>query len=185
MSEYCILGDNGGEINGNGRDLGIDPALYLARVIHNDLTVSNASAWHWWIAISPYNYKDGLIYVDKEKEDGAYYESKMLWALGNYSKFIRPGYQRIAVEINNQKQQSPDLLVSAYKAKDEDEVVLVIVNSGIKEVKVNFSGDGNSPTIKAAYITSKDQDLKSAEVALEGKYFSIPARSIVTMLTEK
>ena len=185
MSEYCILGDNGGEINGNGRDLGIDPALYLARVIHNDLTVSNASAWHWWIAISPYNYKDGLIYVDKEKEDGAYYESKMLWALGNYSKFIRPGYQRIAVEIDNQKQQSPDLLVSAYKAKDEDEVVLVIVNSGIKEVKVNFSGDGNSPTIKAAYITSKDQDLKSAEVALEGKYFSIPARSIVTMLTEK
>lgn len=44
MSEYCILGDNGGEINGNGRDMGIDPALYLARVIHNDLTIANASA---------------------------------------------------------------------------------------------------------------------------------------------
>src|SRR5690606_32772591 len=40
QSEYCILGDNAGEINGSGRDLGMDAALYLARVIHQDLTIA-------------------------------------------------------------------------------------------------------------------------------------------------
>jgi hypothetical protein len=94
MSEYCILGDNEGEIKGEGKDLGIDPALYMAKVIHNDLVNANASAWHWWIAISPYNYKDGLVYIDKNKTDGDFKSSKMLWALGNYSRFIRPGAVR-------------------------------------------------------------------------------------------
>ena len=67
MSEYCILGGNEGEINGNGRDLGMKSALYLAQVIHQDLVIANAAAWNWWIAVSPYNYKDGLIYIDKNK----------------------------------------------------------------------------------------------------------------------
>ncbi|MDR7130350.1 O-glycosyl hydrolase [Algoriphagus sp. 4150] len=185
MSEYCILGDNGGEINGSGRDLGIDPALYMARVIHNDLTVSNASAWHWWLAISPYNYKDGLVYIDKEKEDGDFYESKMLWALGNYSRFVRPGYQRIAVEINNQKQQSPELLVSAYQSEDKKEVVLVLVNSGIKELIVDLSVDETPSSIAGLYFTSKEHNLKSVEVDMTASDVTIPARSIVTVVTEK
>lgn len=183
MSEYCILGDNGGEINGSGRDLGIDPALYMARVIHNDLTVSNASAWHWWIAISPYNYKDGLIYIDKEKESGEFYESKMLWALGNYSRFIRPGYQRLAVEIDAQKKQSPELLVSAFQSADEKEIVLVLVNSGIKEMKVDLTKDGTSDSIKSIYVTSKDKDLEFTDMEAIGNQLTIPARSIVTLVT--
>ncbi|REG91004.1 glycoside hydrolase [Algoriphagus antarcticus] len=185
MSEYCILGGNGGEMNGNGRDLGIDPALYLAKVIHNDLTVSNASAWHWWLAISPYNYKDGLIYIDKEKADGNFYESKMLWALGNYSRFIRPGYQRLGVEINNQEKQSPEFLASAYQSADKSEVVLVIVNSGIKEMKMHLYEDGISNPIRSVYITSKDKDLELVEIDLALDYLTIPARSILTVVTEK
>lgn len=55
QSEYCILGDNAGEINGQKRDLGIDAALYVARVIHDDLTTANASAWQWWTALSAYD----------------------------------------------------------------------------------------------------------------------------------
>lgn len=185
MSEYCILGGNGGEINGNGRDMGIEPALYIAKVIHNDLTVSNASAWHWWIAISPYNYKDGLIYIDKNKEDGEFYESKMLWALGNYSRFIRPGYQRLSVEINSQKQQSPDLLVSAYSSADQHETVLVFVNSGIKDVEVGLFEDGDSKSIKSLYITSKDKDLEAEVIDVSVNNIVIPARSIVTAVTER
>ncbi len=59
MSEYCILGSYG-----PGRDLGIDPALYVARTIHFDLTRANAAAWQWWTAVSTEDYKDGLIYTD-------------------------------------------------------------------------------------------------------------------------
>ncbi|WP_317168887.1 glycoside hydrolase [Lunatibacter salilacus] len=53
----------------------------MARVIHNDLVIAQASAWHWWLAISPYNYKDGLVYISKSETDGVIEETKMLWIL--------------------------------------------------------------------------------------------------------
>lgn len=184
MSEYCILGDNGGEINGSGRDLGIDPALYIARVIHNDLTVSNASAWHWWLAISPYDYKDGLIYIDKDKEDGNFYDSKMLWALGNYSRFIKPGYQRISTEINEQKVYSSDFLVSAYRSAEQKQTVFVLVNSGINEVNVSLSEDDIPNSVQGIYTTSKDANLEFADLVATDLSILVPARSIVTVVTK-
>jgi len=96
QSEYCVLGDQE-EMTGNGKDLGINTALYVARLIHEDLTVANASAWHWWLAVSAYDYKDGLIFVDKNKTDGNVEDSKLLWALGNFSRFIRPGSTRLGI----------------------------------------------------------------------------------------
>ncbi|TXD77144.1 glycoside hydrolase [Algoriphagus ratkowskyi] len=185
MSEYCILGDNAGEIKGNGRDLGIDPALYIAKVIHNDLTISNASAWHWWIALSPYDYKDGLIYIDKNKEDGDFYESKMLWGLGNFSRFVRPGYKRVGVELNNSKYQSPEFLVSAYQSADQREVVMIVVNSEIGDLKVSLTGDNSSYTMKRLYITSQNKSLEFVDVGTSGNSVVIPARSIVTVILEK
>lgn len=182
MSEYCILGDNAGEINGSGRDLGIDPALYMARVIHNDLTVAEATAWHWWLGVSPYDYKDGLVYIDYQKEDGNYYESKMLWALGNYSRFIRPGYQRVGVTIDGESQQSPDLLVSAYQDPENKKLVYVIVNSGIKSIDIQLTSDGKALESKTAYLTSKTNNLEHFEVDQEEQAITIPARSIVTVL---
>ncbi|UZD22319.1 glycoside hydrolase [Algoriphagus halophytocola] len=183
MSEYCILGDNGGEINGSGRDLGIDPALYIARVIHNDLTVSNASAWHWWLAISPYDYKDGLVYIDKQKEDGNYYESKMLWALGNYSRFVKPGYLRIGVQVNKENQQNPELLVSAYQSNSNGEIVFVVVNSGIKDVTLNLMVDDKLTSVKGLYVTSKDSNLESLDIGYSDDKIVIPSRSIVTVVS--
>jgi hypothetical protein len=41
MSEYCILEKND-EIRGGGRrDLGMDAALFVASLIHNDLTLAS------------------------------------------------------------------------------------------------------------------------------------------------
>ncbi|MBB6328990.1 O-glycosyl hydrolase [Algoriphagus iocasae] len=185
MSEYCILGDNEGEINGSGRDLGIDPALYMSRVIHNDLTIANASAWHWWLAISPYNYKDGLVYVDKQEEDGNFYESKMLWALGNFSRFIRPGSKRIAVNVGNENHQSPDLLVSAYRTPaSENNLVYVFVNSGIKEVQATIFENKKPVSIQQIYVTSKNKSLESVGLNESEDKVTIPARSIVTVLAD-
>ena len=46
QTEYCILESND-EISGSGRDLGIDAALYTARVINFDLTLANSCSWYW------------------------------------------------------------------------------------------------------------------------------------------
>ena len=62
-TEYCILEGSYGQ-RGNNRDLTMTTALDIARVIHFDLTRAYASAWQWWLAVSKYYFKDGLIYTD-------------------------------------------------------------------------------------------------------------------------
>ncbi len=184
MSEYCILGDNDGEIEGNGKDLGITPALYMARVIHNDLTVAQASAWHWWLAISPYDYKDGLVYITKTESDGEYQTSKMLWALGNYSRFIRPGFHRIGVKINGQAEQNQNLLASAYQAPDTGELVVVVVNSSIEDAQLTLDPSPlNKPASWKGYLTDQENDLASLTFT-DGENMLIPARSIVTLISK-
>jgi len=130
QSEYCILGDNNDEINGSKRDLGMDAALYMAGVIHNDLAVANASAWQWWTALSPYDYKDGLIYIDKDKTGGNFYPSKMLWVLGNYSRFVRPGAVRVNATIEGVETPNKPVSVSAYKKGNLFTMVIINSNNG-------------------------------------------------------
>lgn len=178
QSEYCILGDNNGEIDGSKRDLGINPALYIAKVIQEDLVYANSAVWQWWIAISPYDYKDGLIYIDKGEKDGNYYDSKMLWALGNYSRFIRPGMQRIKLDAT-----ADDLYASAYTDAAKRKLVLVFVNESKNEKPLALNGKSLSSNKKIiTYTTSATQSLEKKVVDINN--LSIPAKSIVTVLYE-
>ncbi len=65
-TEYCVLVGSEGK-GGNHRDLTMNTALDVARIIHLDLTLSGVSAWQWWTAVSPMDYKDRLIYTDWRK----------------------------------------------------------------------------------------------------------------------
>lgn len=172
QSEYCILGDNAGEIKGNGRDLGMDAALYTAKVIHTDLTVANASAWQWWLAISPYDYKDGLIYVDKNKTDGNYYSSKILWVLGNYSRFIKPGAVRIG--LRTVPAELPEtVMLSAYKHKDQ--LTIVVINGDSTNYEMSFE----NMDVKAVYETSAENELKISKP--KNQQVQVKARSVLTL----
>jgi O-glycosyl hydrolase len=178
MSEYCILGDNGGEINGSGKDLGIDPAVYIAKVIHNDLVNANASAWHWWLAITPYNYKDGLIYIDKNKTDGSYQPAKMLWAMGNFSRFVRPGAVRVHTTLS---QDNNGLLVSAYRNTD-GQLVTVIINSNPESQTVATTLASAKLTSLTTYTTSATADLSRSRIAGSANSLTIPGKSVVTLV---
>ncbi|TWV94020.1 glycoside hydrolase [Chitinophaga pinensis] len=173
QSEYCILGDNAGEINGSKRDYGMDAALYLATVIHRDLAIANAKAWQYWLAISPYDYKDGLIYIDKNKTDGDYHDSKMLWAMGNFSRFIRPGAQRIKAGLDGDS----TLLVSAYRNTDKS-VCLVIINPSQQEVQLAAATTKGKISRLRSYVTSDAGNLQP--VPVQNKII-IPARAVVTV----
>ncbi|SHJ18968.1 O-Glycosyl hydrolase [Tangfeifania diversioriginum] len=175
MSEFCILGDNDG-FRGNGRDLGMETALFVANVIHADLTIANASAWHWWLAVSPYDYKDGLVYIDKNKTGGDIYESKLLWALGNYSRFVRPGATRISAEYP----ETSDLKISAFQNKN-GELVTVVLNRGNsgKELKLNLPGSSKTGRI---YETSEQNDLKYLSEFKIRDEIQIAPRSVTTLV---
>ena len=174
MSEYCILGGNG-VLKGGGRDLGMETALFVANIIHTDLTVANACAWQWWLAVSPYDYKDGLVYIDKSETGGNIYESKLLWTLGNYSRFIRPGAKRIAVDSPG----NSDLKISAYKNEDGS-IVVVCLNRGaiVQDTQLNLNGSSKR------YETSGQYNLKRLEDINLGEKIRLPARSVTTFVIE-
>lgn len=182
QSEYCILGDNAGEIDGNKRDLGINPAIYLARVVHNDLTVANATAWQWWLAVSPYNYKDGLVYVDKNKADGESYESKKLWALGNYSFFIRPGAVRVSAQLSGAKAEANTLLASSYLDTAKNQLITVAVNAGTEPVKIKLNAKGATIASIRPYATTAEEDLKPGSLLSSDSDIMLSPRSVTTLV---
>ena len=183
MSEYTLL-ENNGEIKGTGRDLGIDPALYMARVIQADMLYANASAWHWWLAVSPYDYKDGLIYIDLDKNSGEIYESKMLWALGNFSRFIRPGAVRIAINRIDGATSLESLngvLASAYRTTF-GELVVVLLNQYTESQRLKFSGLTDTGLKIHPYLTSSnpEDNLRYLGAMDSNKIIILPGRSIMT-----
>ena len=186
MTEYTILEDND-EIKGNGRDLGMVSALYMARVIHADLTVAQAEAWQWWLAISPYDYKDGLVYIDYSKFGGNYFQSKMLWALGHYSRFVRPGYNRIQVRRSDNKSDINGLLFSGYVSPDREELVIVLTNQTTREQTIEWSGVPESYKLVEVYLTNGSEE---NNLTLQGTFeldslFTLPRKSMATCVIKK
>jgi len=189
MSEYCILQRNGEIRSGGRRDLGMDTALYVARIIHHDLTIAQARSWQWWTAVSQVDFKDGLVYLDDGSEgdsgrmgsrteslmhDGEIRESKLLWALGNYSRFVRPGMVRVRCEVEPNQSHENGLLASAY-CGDDDEVVLVLVNLSSEAMTANL---GSTETVDV-YTTSADTNLARSQQ--DTSEIDVPARAVATV----
>lgn len=189
QTEFGVLGNICNQYKGSPRHTGIDYGLYVASVIFADLTIANVSSWQWWLAVNPYNYSDGLVYindptgkinVDNCKKDGVIVESKQLWTLGNYSRFIRPGMKRVESSIEGMADTS--LMVSAYKNEVSNELVIVFVNISNKRrtLKLNknlpFTLHNN---LFDAYTTSEDENL--ARTFMDADRIVIGPKSIVTI----
>lgn len=197
QTEYCVLENPGeNEIPGGGggkRDLGMQTAIFVARVIHNDLVVANASSWQWWTALTRADYKDGLIYLDDGnsnggqtseycKKDGFARPSKLMWALGNYSFFVRPGMKRVAVEGIDPVKASTDVMISAYK--DSKKLVIVAINVTDKEQTYKLDIDGKIKNKSLTpYITSESSNLTKGQV-VKMESMVIPSKSVVTFVGE-
>lgn len=176
QSEYCILGDNDGDIKGEGKDLGIAPALYVAKLMYNDLVNANATAWQWWLAVSPYDYKDGLVYIDMNKTDGKYYSSKLMWAMGNYSRFVRPGMKRVDIT-----QSESGIYFSAYADDNKKQLVIVAVNETKADKNIRCNIAGNTTDQNAAlFFTTATKDL--AKATASSNNIKLPAESIATII---
>lgn len=107
QSEYSLLdggyswGHPGGSV-GSFRE--IECAMALARMLHVDLVVANATGWHWWTTFAPTNHlgesRFALIEAQttKDLKDGFFSDTKLLYTLGQYSRFVRPGMKRVEVK---------------------------------------------------------------------------------------
>jgi len=154
-TEYCPLGN--GDLQQLGwqnwrKDTGMHVALYVARIIHHDLVYVHVSAWQWWLAFSNYNYPDGLIYVNGDATDGTYTVSKLMWTLGNYSRFIESGNKRISA-ICDEK----EFLVTAFRDDLNKRLIIVLLNTSEKARATKFEFEGSSVRTLRPYITSDNK----------------------------
>lgn len=176
QSELCIMSNDEEIGGGGGYDFSMKTALYVARIIHHDLCYADAESWSWWRACGG-DYKDGLIRV-YEREQRAR-DSRLLWALGNYSRFIRPGAIRYDVEG---PEDPYGLMVSAYRNTDGRWVV-VALNYADKKTDFDLYISDGQPHRWLAYRTSdvEGETLKPSGI-IEGNT-SLPPKSITTFVT--
>ena len=197
-SEYCVLESPGtSELPGgagSGRDLGMSLALWTARIINTDVSVGGVTSWQWWTAISRGDYKDGLIHVDDGasngagnsdycKNDGYIRDSKTLWALGNFSFFVKPGMVRVQIPSVDNATSVNDVMVTAYKDAANKKLVVVAVNisKSAKAYKLNLAGGALVDNKLTPYTTSETLSLKKG-TAVDAASFEIPARAVVTFV---
>lgn len=160
-----------------GRDTGMDSALVLATTIQEDLVVGGVTSWQYWIAVSKYYFRDGLIYVDEYNHNVVL--TKRLWAMGNFSRFVRPGYTRIAADT-----AASALSVSAFRAPDGDEVVVVVVNQEKVPIAIRLN-IAEAFTRLEAYETSDQRDLEQVYAGSLPEKLILPEQSVTTMVLRR
>jgi hypothetical protein len=154
------------------------------------LTLVGVTAWQWWTAVSGVNYKDGLIFTDWKKPGDAesIITSRLLWAIGNYSRFVRPGMRR--VELEGEGHDIRGLMGSAYRDEKARRVVAVYINmeTGSQMVQLDFGLGGRRWRLKsiAPHVTSESEgdELKEYAALVAGAPIEIPARSVVTLAAQ-
>jgi O-glycosyl hydrolase len=182
QTELCIMGNDEEIGGGGGYDFSMKTALYVARVIHHDLCYANAESWSWWRACGG-NYKDGLIRVFDRRHEAR--DSRLMWALGNYSRFVRPGAVRY--DISSKEKEDPyGVMVSAYKNQDGSWVV-VAINYSDKEYPFSFSVGRSSPSTITwqSYRTSDTEGETLKPIAPCDGNTTLAPRSITTFVSIK
>lgn len=177
----------------------MDIALYMGKLIHCDLTYGNMAAWSYWTTFAQEKWgQKNRFYLlrlnakgDTGNESygdivngGTVTDNANLWVLGNYSRFIRPGYRRIG-HTTNQSESLNKLMGSAYMSPDGKRIVVVYVNMGAATgVNLNVDGHIAAKEIKL-YRTSEAENLKHiAETYTLGQRILIPKKSVSTFVID-
>ncbi|NER17867.1 glycoside hydrolase [Spongiivirga citrea] len=196
QTEYSLLGTAYQQGQGIPNLEEIDYALWLSRIIHTDLVFGNATGWSFWTALNQSTFGDhpfrfNLILYEPNSNgpshtDGTFYDVKNLWALGNFSRFVRPGMVRFEVidpDFTDDNASVENFMISGYTNSTSKEVVLVVINNLEESRKIDFEGYGEVFEIEGnffdIYTTSQSSNLKKSTATYDN--INIPAKSIVTL----
>jgi O-glycosyl hydrolase len=169
----------------------IKTGLAISERIQADIQQLEPEAWVLWQAVEdevnmrPENENGnwGLMQVDfaaKDFSNFKIYKNKKYYAVGNYSKFIRPGDQIINSNNTN---------TLAAIDKNDDSVVVVYTNSSAEQKTVDFDLSGfetvNETAMATPYVTSAEDNLqKKADIKVKDDTLEavVPAQSITTFV---
>lgn len=164
-------GTGKGDSNGDG----IGSAIPMATTLHNDLTKANLNAWHiWWLYNASGN--GGCLY---DTTNNVW--TKRLWVLGNYSRFVRPGYMRVSTS----GAAPSGVLLSAYLNPTDGTVVVVAINSNTSATPLSLYVSGVVPCSITPWVTSATDNLASKPaITVSNARFSatLDAQSVTTFV---
>jgi hypothetical protein len=133
------------------------------------------------------NDPSGQINVSNCKQDGMVLDSKQLWCLGNYSRFIRPGMKRISAGVQGVTDPlvaAGSLMISAYKDESSKKIVIVIINPESTDKQLQLTGEGSALNLVgntvSVYTTDFSNSLKKSSGVSSN--ISVPSRSVVTLV---
>jgi len=146
--------------------------LYWARQIHDMLTIDQVNAWHFWWLIPYPTDNESLV-------DTNGLPAKRMYVLGQYSRFVRPGYYRIgAANVGTTS-------ISAYKDPASGNFALVAINTNAADFTQTFNLAGFNCVRVSPWITSAILSLASQPaINLTNASFTctLPAASVVTFV---
>lgn len=189
QTEWSMLDRAPEDVNYDADNAEFQIAQYMSRVIHNDLTVANCTSWSYWTAMSVERWSQrnrfelikttptGGNYSDDFTTGGEIEATPNLWVLGNYSLFIRPGFVRVGVTHDENK----NFFASAYIAPDRSQLVVVVTNY---DKSNGITLDMPTPEGTKAvyrYTTSEKKNLFRERFSIQDKVFVDPA-SVTTIV---
>ncbi|MCY0878716.1 MAG: cellulosome protein dockerin type I [Firmicutes bacterium] len=156
----------------------IEDGVQWADTINQYLTVADVSVWnYWWLVDEQTSDNEGLINILGPTQ---YVVNKRLYTLGNFSRFIRPGYHRILSTIN----PAPGIAMSAYK-NAQGTFAVVVINSTRTPQPFELTGLPDATRLVTPYVTSATQNLaKVSPISVEQGAFrtTLPAMSVTTFV---
>jgi glucuronoarabinoxylan endo-1,4-beta-xylanase len=164
--------------DGSGPAPDIGAGISIAQSIYAALTSGGASAWHYWWLVTLGNDGEGLLLQNGDTSN----PPKRLYTVGNFSKFVRPGYVRVDV---SGAVPSGVQLVAFLNPADGTEVI-VAINSGTSAVSVSLLVSGAAwPSQVTPWVTAASANLASqAAISLSGARFSaiLAGQSVTTFV---
>ena len=171
QTEVSNLGNN---------DSSMSDGMKWARQIHNFLINAQGNSWcYWWTICYKVNPAKGEALININTSNNTYFTNKRLYTMGNYSKFIRPGWYRIATSTSS----SNGVLVSAFKNTSTNDFAIVAINENGNTQTRSFTIDGNAVSSVTPYVSSSSSDLAElSPISVTNGTFSasLPANSVTT-----
>jgi glucuronoarabinoxylan endo-1,4-beta-xylanase len=147
----------------------INAGLDIARGIYAGVTGGMANGWHYWWTQA---FMDG---------GNANSPPKRVYAMGNFSKFVRPGYVRVGVAG-----APSSIQIVPFMSPTDGTLAIVALNSGTSAQAVSFFVSGPAwPSKVTPYITSASANLAAdMAISVAGGRFSgsLAPQSITTFV---
>ena len=144
--------------------------ITIATMIYAAFTTGGVSGWHYWWTQA---------FVPNVNSPPA-----QVYALGNFSKFVRPGYYRVDVS-GAAKPSGTVPLVVAFTNQSDGTVAIVVVNGGgAQQVSFFVSGAG-WPSSVTPYVTTTSSKLAAGSpIAVTAGRFSasVASQSVTTFV---